>query len=415
MQEVLQHFLHQGSRPVAVVLDCSKAFDLAKFDLLFTRLLDSGLPAIVVRVLAYSYGEQVAWIRWGRACNSGTFGISNGTRQGSVASPAFWCIYLDPLFTLLRKEGVGCNVAGLYVGVVGYADDLLLLAPSREAAQVMLKLCEDFAAESNIFFSTDPDPKRSKCKALYVVGLRGAALPRPAPLQLCGSPLPWVERAEHLGHALHQDGSMRQDCREKRAHFIDSSSKIREAFSFAHPFEQILAVEKYCTAMYGSNLWHLCGKEAGMVVSAWRTGHKLAWDVPRSCHNYLVEEVLAAGAASLEVSLLTRFQGFFRGLLASPSQEVVVVALLAARDIRSTLGSNLTHLQNVTGLDPWAVGKSQLKATLGQATRKVVPELDFWRPQLLQKLLSARLEAHYSADLVEEERIATLINSLVAG
>ena len=248
-----------------------------------------------------------------------------------------------------------------------------------------------------------------------MVGLRGAALPRPVPLQLCGSPLPWVERAEHLGHALHQDGSMRQDCREKRAQFIDSSSKIREAFSFAHPIEQILAVEKYCTAVYGSNLWHLCGKEAGMVVSAWRTGHKLAWDVPRSCHNYLVEEVLAAGAASLEVSLLTRFQGFFRGLLASPSQEVVVVALLAARDIRSTLGSNLTHLQNLTGLDPWAVGKSQLKAALGRATRKEVPELDFWRPQLLQKLLSARLEAHYSTDLVEEERIATLINSLVAG
>ena len=90
------------------------------------------------------------------------------------------------------------------------------------------------------------------------------------------------------------------------------------------------------------------------------------------------------------------------------------MAILAARDIRSTLGSNLTHLRNKTGLDPWAVGKGQLKAALALATRKEVPENDYWRPQLLQKLLSARLEAHYLADMVEEENIATLISSLIA-
>ena len=248
-----------------------------------------------------------------------------------------------------------------------------------------------------------------------MVGPRGAALTRPSPLQLCGSPLPWVDRAEHLGHTLHQDGSMRQDCREKRAQFIDTSTRIREAFSFAHPTEQILAVEKYCNAIYGSNLWELSGKEAGMVVSVWQTGHKLAWDVPRNCHTYLVEEVLAAGVASLEASLLSRFHGFFKGLIASPSHEVAVVALLAARDIRSTVGSNLAQLRNMTGLDPWATGRSQLKAALELSTRNEVPEHNHWRLQLLQKLLSARLEAHYLSDLVEEERIATLINSLVAG
>ena len=208
VNEVLQHYFRQGSRPIAVVLDCSKAFDLAKFDLLFTRLLDSGLPAAVVRVLVFSYEEQVAWVRWGRALTSETFGISNGTRQGSVASPAFWSVYLNPLFGILREAGVGCHVAGMFMGVVGYADYLLLLAPTREAAQLMRKTCETFTEESNIMFSTHPDPKKSKSKALYVVGPKGSGISRPAPLQLCGRPLPWVERADHLGHALHQDGTM---------------------------------------------------------------------------------------------------------------------------------------------------------------------------------------------------------------
>ena len=42
VQEVLQHYLRQGSKPVAVVLDCTKAFDLAQCDILFGRLLDRG-------------------------------------------------------------------------------------------------------------------------------------------------------------------------------------------------------------------------------------------------------------------------------------------------------------------------------------------------------------------------------------
>ena len=55
VQDVLQHYLRQGSRPVAVVLNCTKAFDLAKFNILFGRLLNRGMPAVVVRILTHSY------------------------------------------------------------------------------------------------------------------------------------------------------------------------------------------------------------------------------------------------------------------------------------------------------------------------------------------------------------------------
>ena len=168
---------------------------------------------------------------------SDTFSIGNGTRQGSVASPTFWSIYLDPLFTLLREENIGCHISGVFVGVVGYADDLILLAPSRHAAQRMLNVCEGFAAKFNIKFSTNEDPIRSKSKAIYVIGQGGVGLPRPVNLVLCDRALPWVQQADHLGHTLHEDGTMRQDIRQKRAQFIDSSVKIGETFGFAHPME----------------------------------------------------------------------------------------------------------------------------------------------------------------------------------
>ena len=140
---------------------------------MFGWLLGRGMPSIVVRVIAFSYTEQVAWVRWGRSCCSSTFRISNGTQQGSVASPAFWNVYLDPLFAVLQEASIGCHVGGVFVGVVGYADDLILLAPSRHAAQLMLKKCKLFWAENNIKFSSNENPSQSKGKAIYVVGPRG--------------------------------------------------------------------------------------------------------------------------------------------------------------------------------------------------------------------------------------------------
>ena len=147
VQKLPQQFLRGGSKPVAVVLDCSKAFDKAKFLILFHLLLeeDRKVPAVVVRILAFSYQEQVAWVHWGRQCTSSTFRISNGTRQGSVASPAFWSVYVDPFFRELREGGVGCHIVGIFVGVIGCADDIILLAPNRRSAQRMLSVCELFA------------------------------------------------------------------------------------------------------------------------------------------------------------------------------------------------------------------------------------------------------------------------------
>ena len=59
MQEVLQHYLQQGSKLVAKVLDCTKAFDLANFDIMFGRLLDCGMPAIIGMEIAISLSFSI--------------------------------------------------------------------------------------------------------------------------------------------------------------------------------------------------------------------------------------------------------------------------------------------------------------------------------------------------------------------
>ena len=122
----------------------------------------------------------------------------------------------------------------------------------------MLLICEEFAFGHNIQFSTNPDPVKSKSKAVYCVG-RNTGVDKPVPLMLGGRALPWVPRAEHLGHTLHEDGTMSHDTREKRAQFIDSSVKMMDTFEFAHSEQIISAIEKSSSSFYGSNLWDLSG------------------------------------------------------------------------------------------------------------------------------------------------------------
>ena len=69
--EVIQHMLRGGIQPIVTVLDCSKAFDKCKFSVLFSRLMEKNLPAIVVRILAFIYCEQYGWVKWVTAIPAG--------------------------------------------------------------------------------------------------------------------------------------------------------------------------------------------------------------------------------------------------------------------------------------------------------------------------------------------------------
>ena len=44
------------------------------------------------------------------------------------------------------------------MGLIVYADDVVLIAPCRAAAQKMLEICEQFSKQNQIQFSTDNDP-----------------------------------------------------------------------------------------------------------------------------------------------------------------------------------------------------------------------------------------------------------------
>ena len=127
------------------------------------------------------YEDQYACVKWGGS-RSSIFSIVNGTRQGSILSPTLFAVYVDDLLVELRNLGVGCKMAGVFMGAMGFCDDLLL-APTRDAMQIMLDTCQHFAAKYNLMFSTDPNPDKSKTKSIFVCG-RAVARQKPVNLTL---------------------------------------------------------------------------------------------------------------------------------------------------------------------------------------------------------------------------------------
>ena len=185
---------------------------------------------------------------------------------------------------------------------MGYADDLLLMAPSRSAMETMLRNCENYAELNNLEFSTDPDPAKSKSKCIFMCGHLGKA--KPVNLQLYGVDLPWVNTAAHLGNELSWECNMDQDMKCKRGSFISRSTEVRETFGFAQPNQVLQAVKTYCFNMYGAMIWSLFSVKAQQVFNTWSTCVKLAWGVPRATHTYLVDNLLSAGIPSVRASVL---------------------------------------------------------------------------------------------------------------
>ena len=275
----------------------------------------------------------------------------------------------------------------------------------------MLVVCEQFAQSHNLEFSTDPNPSKSKTKCIFICG-QARALKKPANLKLFGRELPWVQSAVHLGHELHESGTMKQDAIVKMALFITRSTEVRETFSFAAPVEVLSAVKVYTCDFYGAMLWDLFDENTEKLYRSWNTCIKLVWNVPRATHTYFLEHMLGTGFSHIRTDIIGRFCNYFKRMLESTSGEVRILANIVGRDVRSTTGKNLWNIKNETGLDVWECSTHEVKKYLNEV-KSDVPLRDQWRPAFLAKLLIERGEKSYQGEDVDE--LTELIDSLCVG
>jgi hypothetical protein len=186
--------------------------------------------------------------------------------------------------------------------------------------------------------------------------------------------LPWVQKGSHLGHVLHETGSMDPDCKMRRGALIGRCLEVQEAFAFAGPSEVLTAIKVYCGDLYGYILARLDSDVVKQMYTCWLVAVKDVWGLTRATHTANAR-YLSRGHSSLREDLLARWPRFYRSLLTGPSAEVAAVAQLASADARSTTAANNRLIFKLTG-------NHALVATADQVRRAVRSEEAITEPEL---------------------------------
>ena len=127
-------------------LDAFKAFDRVKYTKLFKLLIKRSVCALVIRLLLKVYIFSSATVKWNN-CESDSFTISNGVKQGGIISAPLFAIYIDPLLEKLNNTKEGCYIGNICANAFAYADDIVLLSPSCTALRNLINICEIYAIE----------------------------------------------------------------------------------------------------------------------------------------------------------------------------------------------------------------------------------------------------------------------------
>mgnify|MGYP001600180671 CR=1 FL=1 len=285
------------------------------------------------------YTAQSMSVRW-CSVRSPSFSCSNGIKQGGVLSPTLYWVYSDELFGRIARSRVGCYIGHEFVGALGYADDVALLAPTVIAAKQLLHVCEEFANEYSVLFNAT----KSVC---IVTGMKANARIQ---LRLNGDIIPRKENATHLGTVIGPNSTF-HNVKQAVCDLYKSTNVLMSNFGYCSidVLDDLFAA--YCTSFYGSPLWTLNEISLRPLLIAWKKCLKRVWKISARTRSRYVAFLRELDLMPL---LCLRFINFYVRCIESPNRIVRFIAhtvhcpnLLYCSDKVSIDVNNLYNERNV--------------------------------------------------------------------
>jgi len=190
VRAVVDHYVNNGSTVNLCALDVSKAFDRTNHYGIYLRLMEVSIPRELLTVLENWFNKCFTCVRWG-SVYSKWFKLRCGVRQGGVLSPYLFALYVDVIIDKVREQRTGCYIGSFCLSILLYADDMLLLAPSLEALQQLIFICEKELLALDLSINV----KKSVCTR---IGSRCNSVCGDI-VTSDGQPLLWVDSIRYLG------------------------------------------------------------------------------------------------------------------------------------------------------------------------------------------------------------------------
>ena len=329
LNETISYYRNNDSQVYALFLDASKAFDRINYIKLFYKLIDKKMCPITIRLYLNMYLNQKIQVKWNGKLSL-PFNVTNGVRQGGVLSPLFFSIYVDELLIKLKNSGYGCHIGNYYYGALGYADDIVLICPTKDGLRKMIQICESYAAEHDILFNGN------KSKLLMFGGTEDNC-----EIYVNGIMVPVCKSAIHLGNLVSENVHDTIDFGLRR--FNSSFNYFTSSFGKCHTNVKNKLFVQYCTSYYGSQIWPIYRNDINKKICvSWRMALRRVWNLPYNTHCDILP--LISNQIPIEIQLKCRFIKFYKSLLASDNNLVRYLAECKSFSKNSTMCRNVNQI-----------------------------------------------------------------------
>jgi hypothetical protein len=138
---VVENYINNQSTVNVCTLDLSKAFDRVNHYALFIKLMDRRLPNEILCILETWFCISKTCIKWDGHVSK-FFKLITGVRQGGVLSPILFAVFIDDIVYRTAESNIGCFLSSMFINVILYADDIVLIAPTVTGLQRLVNVCE---------------------------------------------------------------------------------------------------------------------------------------------------------------------------------------------------------------------------------------------------------------------------------
>ena len=168
-----------------------------------------------------------------------------------MLSPLLFARYIWKVLAAIIGAGIGCNVGGMFINVLVYADDIVILASAWRALQQLIDIMSVNAK--------DIDLKINASKTVCMVfqpSNRGRRITSIFPqFEVDGVFLPFVQQFKYLGHIIAAEMYDDEDMKREIRNMFIRTNVLARKFWNCSKLVKVQLFKSHCLCTYDVALW----------------------------------------------------------------------------------------------------------------------------------------------------------------
>jgi hypothetical protein len=207
---------------------------------------------------------------------------------------------------------IGCNIGGIFYNILAYADDIVLIAPSWSAMQLLINALHDESMSIDMIINV----KKTCCMVFHPTDKHKSVSHNFKQFMLNGTALLFVSKFKYFGHVL--SCNLRDDAdisRETRNLYIQANVLSRR-FHACSKRVKLRLFKSFCLCLYGSALWE---NYSCTVMNSFKSAYSRCMKMLFSYRKYdsVTNMLLATGLPSFSTVLFNYRISFMHSWLSS--------------------------------------------------------------------------------------------------